>query len=105
MGINPPATGERADYQSSDMLTARQEQAREFFDMLLQTAGDKRMAICDVAFANGAEDCFARALLDQRIPLRQMLSFSAWNTAANSVGSALAHASLRLIALQDKRCV
>ena len=102
MGINPPATGERADYQSSDMLTARQEQAREFFDMLLQTAGDKRMAICDVAFANGAEDCFARALLDQRVPLRQMLSFSAWNTAANSVGSALAHASLRLIALQDK---
>jgi hypothetical protein len=30
------------------------------------------------------------------------LSFAAWNTAGNSLGSALAHGTLRLIALQDK---
>jgi hypothetical protein len=102
LAINPPAPGARGDYQQEAAQEARNKQARVFFDRLLETAGERRMAICDVAFANGAEDCFTQALLDNQVPLRQMLSFSAWNTAANSVGSSLAHASLRLIALQDK---
>ena len=102
LAINPPANGTRADHADGDALKKRTAQAKEFFANIGRTAGDRRIAVCDVAFPNGAEDCFVEAMLAQDLPLKRLLTFSAWNTAANSTGSALAHASLRLIALQDK---
>ena len=102
LAINPPVNGKRADYDEPEAAEARRAQAETFFETIATSMGDRRVAICDVAFPNGAEDCFAKVMLARQIPPRQMLAFTAWNTAANSVGSALAHASLRLIALQDK---
>jgi hypothetical protein len=100
--INPPVQGRRADYDQGEAGEARKAQAEAFFETIATRMGDRQVAICDVAFPNGAEDCFAKAMLARQFPPRQMLAFAAWNTAANSVGSALAHACLRLIALQDK---
>lgn len=102
LAINPPVNGTRADHADGEALKKRVAQAKEFFATIKRTARDRRIAVCDVAFPNGAEDCFVEAMLEQDFPLRRLLGFSAWNTAANSTGSALAHASLRLIALQDK---
>ncbi len=102
LAVNPPAPEKRSDYDSDDAAAARKQQAEEFFAAVTASVGDRRVAVCDVAFPNGAEDCFVQAMLAQELPLRQFLTFSAWNTAANSVGSALAHGSVRLIALQDK---
>ncbi len=102
LAINPPASGKRADYADGEAAETRRAQARRFSDMIAKQMDTRRVAVCDVAFPNGAEDCFVSEMLDHALPLRRLLTFSAWNTAANSVGSALAHASLRLIALQDK---
>lgn len=46
----------------------------------------------DARFANGADIPFARAMA--RLPGGMLLGFSAWNTASNALGTALAHAAL-----------
>jgi len=102
LAINPPAPRQRGDYQEADAAATRKQQAEDFVESIADSLGDRRVAICDVAFPNGAEECFIEAMLARELPLHRILSFAAWNTAANSVGSALAHSSLRLTALQDK---
>ncbi|MFO7947636.1 MAG: DUF4127 family protein [Armatimonadota bacterium] len=102
LAINPPADGMRDDYSDGKKAQKRQKQASDFAARITDAEHDRRVALCDVAFANGAEECFVEALIGADIRLPGLLSFSAWNTAGNSVGSALAQSSLRLIALQDK---
>ncbi len=91
--VNPPA--EPGDEQ-------RAEQIRNSLEMIKEVASRKGVAICDVADANGADDGLVTALLDSGLEPAQLLAFAGWNTAANSIGSALAHSTLRLIARQDK---
>ncbi len=102
LAINPPAPRQRSDYQDAEAAQAREQQAQDFLEAVADNLGDRSLAVCDVAFPNGAEECFVEALLARKLPLQGLLSFAAWNTAANSVGSALAHSTLRLTALQDK---
>jgi len=93
MLVNPPL--EADDVQ-------RPEQIRQAIAEIKQMAGRRGVAICDVATANGAHDDLVTALLESGLDLAQLLAFAGWNTAANSVGAALAHSTLRLIARQDK---
>ena len=60
------------------------------------------MALCDVAFPNGADETLMRELRHSNLQPHRLLSFGAWNTAGNTIGSTIAHGTLRLIALQDK---
>lgn len=57
------------------------------------------VALADVAYSNGADP----ALLPQVLQLTSaldFLAFAGWNTAGNTIGSALGHAYLRLLALR-----
>ena len=91
--VNPPKESEEED---------RESLIRKSLTDIEQAANTRGLAICDVAAANGADDELVNALLDSELDLVELLAFSGWNTAANSIGSALAHATLRLIARQDK---
>ena len=91
--INPPK-------QSDDK--ERVSLIRKSLTDIQQVADTRGIAICDAATPNGADDELVNALLDSELDLVKLLAFSGWNTAANSIGSALAHATLRLIARQDK---
>jgi len=51
------------------------------------------VAVADLRFANGADPAFADRLFKKLRP-NDLASFSAWNTASNSIGSALAHSFL-----------
>jgi hypothetical protein len=51
----------------------------------------KSVAIADVAYANGADPQFMEALLKE-VKVEKLSAFAAWNTASNSLGSALAQA-------------
>jgi len=91
--VNPP--------KESDEDT-RESLIRQSLTDIKQAANTRGVAICDVASVNGADDELVNTLLNSELEAVGLLSFSGWNTAANSIGSALAHATLRLIARQDK---
>lgn len=101
LAVSTPAEGKRADYARG---IARDRRQREIRALLSQAAqiDPQRLALADVAFPNGADEALMRELRHSDLPLHRLLSFAAWNTAGNSLGSALAHGTLRLIALQDK---
>lgn len=101
LAVNAPMRHERSYYADEDRRAAREEKCRQFAAKIaaLKHPG---LAVCDAAFANGAEDAFVTSLLETSVHPLELLSFAGWNTGGNSVGSALAQGTLRLIALQDK---
>ena len=51
--------------------------------------------IIDVAYPNGADKKFTEAFLN-KFSFLDILSYSAWNTAGNSIGTAISHSSISL---------
>ncbi len=50
---------------------------------------NKPYFVVDVAFANGADNVFINKLFSKQIDLNNYYGFAAWNTSANSLGSAI----------------
>lgn len=101
LAVNAPMRRERAYYCDEDHRDGRVEKCKQFAAKIAEL-NHPGLVICDAAFANGAEDAFVKSLLEAGVHPLELLSFAGWNTAGNSVGSALAQGTLRLIALQDK---
>lgn len=59
----------------------------------VEVEGGKAVALADVCYANGADPAFMERLL-QRVAVAQLAAFSAWNTAGNTLGSAVALAGM-----------
>lgn len=57
----------------------------------------KRIAIADVAYANGADISVIPSLFNKINPLN-LYGFAAWNTAANTIGTVIAQASISYLA-------
>lgn len=49
----------------------------------------QRVIICDVAYPNGADAALVDLLIEQ-VPLARLAAYGAWNTAGNTIGTALA---------------
>ncbi len=98
LAVNPPAGCRREEADAA----ARGPMLQAFAQQIADLSADRGVAVCDAAFPNGAEDAFAQALIEAGVKLPRLLSFAAWNTASNALGSALAHGTLRVIGLQDK---
>ncbi len=101
LAVSAPVEGQREDYERGPARDRRRREVRG----LLEAVGEvspRRVVLADLAFPNGADEALMRELRHSELQMHQLLSFAAWNTAGNSVGSALAHGTLRLIALQDK---
>lgn len=101
LAVNAPMRRPRDFYAADDQKAARIAKCQQFARRIADL-DHPGLAICDAAFANGAEDEFVKALFGCGLEPLDLLSFGGWNTAGNSVGSALAQGTLRLIALQDK---
>lgn len=101
LAVNAPQRRERAYFATEERRPARLDKVKAFAQKIV-ALDHPGLAICDVAFANGAEDAFVTSLLEAGLQPANLLAFAAWNTAGNTVGSALAHGTLRLISLQDK---
>jgi hypothetical protein len=101
LAVNAPMRRERAYYAEEDRAKVRLEKCRQFATRIAEL-NHPGLVICDAAFANGAEDAFVTSVIEAGVEPLKLLSFAGWNTAGNSVGSSLAHGTLRLIALQDK---
>ena len=92
LAVNGPAT--RQAHRQPDTITvdttARHLPA--FVDTLERAlAGGRRVALADVAYPNGAEQRLMQGL-EGRVPLARLAGYAAWNTAGNSLGSAIAMA-------------
>ncbi|MGQ9779294.1 MAG: DUF4127 family protein [Bacillota bacterium] len=61
-------------------------------------AADTPVGVVDARFANGADPGFI-ALLSHGVGLLNLAAYAGWNTAANSLGTVLAHLSAYLIAV------
>ena len=90
LAVNAPAVQQahrQPDYQHVD-TPARSLPA--FVDFIAQCLQDKRpVSLADVAYPNGAEQRLL-TVLQPRVRLAELAGFSAWNTAGNSLGSAIA---------------
>ena len=58
------------------------------------------VAVADLAYANGGDPWFVHAL-GERLGLRELAAYAGWNTAGNTLGSALAQALLAHGRLDD----
>jgi hypothetical protein len=67
-----------------------------------EVAGGRDVAVVDVAFVNGADLALAESLL-AHVPLARLAAYAAWNTAGNSLGSALAHGVVRVLARRERQ--
>ncbi|MBC1513671.1 DUF4127 family protein [Listeria booriae] len=81
--------------ESWDQLTIKDvtyDSYRHLLSFVLQIQADlsagKKIGICDAAFANGGEIELIE-LLDEKAILEEILSYKAWNTNCNSLGSSL----------------
>lgn len=101
--VNAPTDFPRQELRESEELQEqRRAELAEFVeDIAAQLDGERPTVVCDAAFANGADPTLIE-LLFERADVCRLASYAGWNTAGNSIGSALAHGVMRLIALQDK---
>jgi hypothetical protein len=75
---------------TDEIRAQRRQTLRPFVERIAEALSRQRqVAIADVAFPNGADPVFVDALRE-RVPLHQLLSFAAWNTAGNTLGTVLA---------------
>lgn len=65
-------------------------------------AAGRGIVVADLAFRDGADEAMIDALFSGLDELPRLLAYSAWDRASSTLATSLAHAAVRLIALQDK---
>ena len=68
----------------------------EKFDGIF-TVPDKPYMIADVRFANGSDNNFVNELLKNKIKDENFFGYSAWNTSANTLGSLICAAKIKML--------
>jgi hypothetical protein len=93
--VNAPVGGYQKD-ETEAQRTARADQIEAFVNAMQIALDDgRRVALCDVAFPNGADNLLMNEL-DQRRLLGKIAVFEAWNTAGNTTGTVLAQCAALL---------
>ncbi|HEY3415036.1 MAG TPA: DUF4127 family protein [Armatimonadota bacterium] len=70
----------------------------DFLAALKFYAGYMQVAVADVAYCNGADPALV-PLLPKFIGYPQLAAYGGWNTAANTIGTVVAHATMRTLGL------
>lgn len=105
VAVNPPSRL-RSEYDSThpDFVSQQARRApflRDFVDQIGQwLQNGRRVILADVAYPNGSDPDLIHLLLDD-IDLSQLAAYGAWNTAGNTIGTALAHGTASLHITQD----
>ncbi|HVF09751.1 MAG TPA: DUF4127 family protein [Abditibacteriaceae bacterium] len=93
--INAPVGGSQKD-ETPAQQTARSARINPFVrELVAAVESGQRVALCDVAFPNGADNLLMSEL-EQRGVLGKLAVYGGWNTAGNTTGTVLAQcAALR----------
>lgn len=88
--VNAPVGGSQKD-ESEESRNQRLIRLQPFVEKLIEYSNDasKRVALCDVAFPNGADNLLMTQL-EERSVLGKLTCFGGWNTAGNTTGTLLA---------------
>ncbi len=90
LAVNAPAIRQAHHQPDFETVDTAARHLPEFVDRLVSDQAAGRMvAVADVAYANGAENRLVQLLL-QSVNLPGLAGYAAWNTAGNSLGSAIA---------------
>lgn len=94
VAVNPPSTiGQEYDPHHPDFIREQQRrspQVAQFCQDIGQwVAAGHRVIVCDVAYPNGSDPDLIDGLCD-RVDLGQLAAYGAWNTAGNTIGTAIA---------------
>ena len=88
--VNAPISGSQKDESNAEKL-ARVDELKNWVAQLKDALDSgARVALCDVAFPNGADNLLMDELRAQGDILGQLVAFGGWNTAGNTTGTVLA---------------
>ena len=89
LAVNTPGRAQREPAPDFEHVDTADRHLPEFVDFIGRTlAAGKPVTVADIAYPNGAEARFFGLL--QTLPIAQLTGYSAWNTAGNTLGGALA---------------
>ncbi len=88
------------DFALKEFVEPENEQAVDFCIETIKTAS-KPIILADVCCANGADNLLAEKMLTESINFDNLYGYAAWNTASNSIGSALSMGIAKYIAEKE----
>jgi len=93
VAVNPPAPSGKDFFHPEDAeadRAYRQNALSEFAKQVKSWAeAGQHVIVCDVAYPNGSDPVLVEAL-DKHLDLKTLSAYGAWNTAGNTIGTALA---------------
>jgi hypothetical protein len=101
LAVNAPAHKQAHRAPDWEVVDTANRNLAAFVDDICEDMNNNRaVAVADVAYANGAEPRFVQQLL-ARADITRLAGYAAWNTAGNTLGSAVA-AGICALHGQDK---
>jgi hypothetical protein len=98
--VNPPSP-RRTEWDPAFAASEREERVPHLAKMVARIQksimAGQRVIVCDVAYPNGADPLLIELLL-QRVDITRLAAYGAWNTAGNTIGTALAQGCASLLA-------
>jgi hypothetical protein len=89
LAVNTPAVTQSEDRPDFLNVDTAARHLPEFIDFISRClAEDIPVTVADIAYPNGAEERFMSLL--ETVPMSKLSGFAAWNTAGNTLGSAIA---------------
>ena len=88
--VNAPIAGSQKDESDADKNARLSELRAWVAELKNAIESGARVALCDVAFPNGADNLLMDELRAQGDILSRLVAFGGWNTAGNTTGTVLA---------------
>ena len=88
--VNAPIAGSQKDESGAEKLERLDELKAWVAELKKALDSGARVALCDVAFPNGADNLLMNELRAQGDILHRLVAFGGWNTAGNTTGTVLA---------------
>jgi hypothetical protein len=90
LAVNAPTHRQAHRQPDLEAVDTANRHLPEFVERIAEDlAAGRRVTVADVAYANGAEERFTRLLL-AGVDVTRLAGYAAWNTAGNTLGSAIA---------------
>ncbi len=93
LALNTPGSAQAHEQPDFATVDTAERHLPEFIDFIAAHLQDIPLSLADIAYPNGAERRLMELLLPQ-VQLSRLAGYSGWNTAGNTLGSAIAMAAL-----------
>jgi hypothetical protein len=105
--VNPPSP-RRTEWDASFAVAEKEERLPHLKKMVAQIRqhieSGEQVIVCDVAYPNGADPLLIELLL-QEVDITRLAAYGGWNTAGNTIGTALAQGCVARLAYTPEQQV